>query len=246
MLLNIAIIRLIVNDGGGMSQPQILVIGDIHGCYDELQALLDKVPLSDGDWIVHVGDLVDRGPKPREVVQFFKTTPNAFSIMGNREHKHILAHQGVMDYNPSRATTKHQMGSEENYIQMLAYFQMLPVYMEFPTALVVHAYFESGKRADEQRRAVLLGHPEGEEHLLNNGIDPETWYKTYDGDRPIIVGHREYPFLNYKDRVFALDTRCVYGGKLTGLLLPNFEPYSVDALDDHATATKRIYSQFRA
>lgn len=228
-----------------MNQRKILVIGDIHGCYDELQALLDKVPLSADDWIVHVGDLVDRGPKPNEVVDFFKTTPNAFSIMGNRDDKHILAYRGELDYNNSRAITKHQMQTADNYSQMIAYFQLLPVFMEFPSALVVHGYFEPNKRVEEQKRAVLLGHPEGEEHLLQNGITPETWYKFYDGDRPIIVGHREYPFLNYKDRVFAIDTRCVYGGKLTALLLPNFEPYSVDAFDDHATATKRIYSLLR-
>ena len=226
-----------------MSPQQILVIGDIHGCYDELQALLDRVPLSAGDWIVHVGDLVDRGPKPREVVQFFKSTPNAFGVMGNRDHKHILGHHGMLEANPSRAFTKQQMGSAENYTQMINYFQSLPLYIEFPAALVVHAYFERGKRVDEQLGSVLLGHPDGEEHLLKNGINPETWYQTYDGDRPIIVGHREYPFLNYNDRVFALDTRCVYGGKLTGLLLPNFEPYSVDALEDYATTTKRLYSR---
>ena len=41
---------------------QTLVIGDIHGCYDELQALLDKAGFTEGDAIVSVGDRVDRSP----------------------------------------------------------------------------------------------------------------------------------------------------------------------------------------
>ena len=47
-----------------------LVIGDIHGCYDELQTLLDKAGLSSGDKIVAVGDIVDRGPETPEVLGF--------------------------------------------------------------------------------------------------------------------------------------------------------------------------------
>jgi serine/threonine protein phosphatase 1 len=43
---------------------QTLVIGDIHGCYDELQSLLDKVGLTDTDAIISIGDCIDRGPEP--------------------------------------------------------------------------------------------------------------------------------------------------------------------------------------
>ena len=52
-----------------------LIIGDIHGCYDELQQLLDKSGISDDDEIIAIGDLFDRGPKPREVFRFFRDTP---------------------------------------------------------------------------------------------------------------------------------------------------------------------------
>jgi serine/threonine protein phosphatase 1 len=40
-----------------------LVIGDIHGCSIELQALLDKAGLGDGDAVIGIGDIVDRGPE---------------------------------------------------------------------------------------------------------------------------------------------------------------------------------------
>ena len=57
------------------------------------------------------------------------------------------------------------------------------------------------------------------------------WYELYDGDKPLLVGHHNYsntdqPFI-YQDRVFGLDTDCVTGRALTGLLLPSFKIVSV-------------------
>ena len=56
-------------------------------------------------------------------------------------------------------------------------------------------------------------------------------------NKPLIVGHRDYSetmeVFNYQDRVFGIDTRCVYGGSLTGLLLPDFKFISVPARRNH-------------
>mgnify|MGYP000931711560 CR=1 FL=1 len=49
-----------------------LIIGDIHGCFDELVELCDRAGIGDGDVVVGVGDVVDRGPQPGEVVDFFR------------------------------------------------------------------------------------------------------------------------------------------------------------------------------
>jgi serine/threonine protein phosphatase 1 len=70
---------------------QTLVIGDIHGCYFELQALLDKAGLSDGDSIISLSDFVDRGPETPQVLDFFRYTSNAGALMGNHESKHVRA-----------------------------------------------------------------------------------------------------------------------------------------------------------
>lgn len=70
---------------------QTLVIGDIHGCYFELQALLDKAGLSNGDSIISLGDFVDRGPETPQVLEFFRQTANTRAIMGNHERKHVRA-----------------------------------------------------------------------------------------------------------------------------------------------------------
>ena len=49
-----------------------LIIGDIHGCYSELQDLIKKADLTSQDEIIALGDIVDRGPESPEVLSFFK------------------------------------------------------------------------------------------------------------------------------------------------------------------------------
>lgn len=62
---------------------KINIIGDIAGRYDELLLLLRKMP--EADLILSVGDMVDRGPKSKEVINFFMTTPNTEAVYGNHE-----------------------------------------------------------------------------------------------------------------------------------------------------------------
>lgn len=216
------------------------VIGDIHGCYDELRALLGMVSLTSDDQIIHIGDLVDRGPNPAAVVDFFRQTPNATSILGNRDDKHVRAYDGELDYNGTRTVTKQQFGDDARYAEAVAYMRTLPLYIELPEALLVHGYYEPGIPIEQQKRDVLLGHPEGETLLLQNDYDP--WYEYYDGGKPIVFGHRDYPFLHYHRRAYAIDTRCVYGGTLTGLLLPDFTFYAVPARDDHWQTVSTRYA----
>ena len=49
-----------------------IVIGDIHGCYEELLELLDRTGVTDEDIVVSVGDLVDRGPDSPAVLRYFR------------------------------------------------------------------------------------------------------------------------------------------------------------------------------
>lgn len=60
-------------------------IADIHGCFDELMALIDKIGLKDEDTLYIIGDAVDRGPKPVEVLRWMMMQPNVLPIIGNHE-----------------------------------------------------------------------------------------------------------------------------------------------------------------
>ena len=60
------------------------IISDIAGNYKTLMALLEKMPQDEE--IISVGDMVDRGPRSKEVIEFFMNNENATAIMGNHEH----------------------------------------------------------------------------------------------------------------------------------------------------------------
>lgn len=219
-----------------------LIIGDIHGCYDELRDLLDKAALSSDDQIIAVGDLVNRGPNSAAVLDFFRRQPNTRSIRGNHEYGHIRAHQ-KQSPKPKLSTllTRWQLGAD--YDNAVAYMESLPVHLDLPDALLVHAYMEPRIPLDEQEDRMLMGTSGATSDLQKTYSKP--WYTYYNGGKPLIVGHkdmsgRQEPFV-YKDRVYGIDTGCVYGGQLTGLLLPEFrfitvlarEPYWLNTLVDY-------------
>jgi hypothetical protein len=119
---------------------QTLVIGDIHGCYDEFRSLLDKAGLTEGDFIVSVGDCVDRGPDTPAVLRFFQEKPNTLLIMGNHERKHVRADRHEVKLARSQKISSIQFG--ETYPDALAFMSELPLYLDLPGAWVVHGYWD--------------------------------------------------------------------------------------------------------
>jgi 3',5'-cyclic AMP phosphodiesterase CpdA len=67
---------------------KVAIIGDTHGCYDELSELLDAIDWSPQSHIlILTGDLIDRGPKIKETLMFAMNTPSVYSLMSNHEQK---------------------------------------------------------------------------------------------------------------------------------------------------------------
>lgn len=250
-----------------------LVVGDIHGCYFELLALLEKAGLGEGDLLVAAGDIVDRGPETPQVLDFFRgpsrksfldasevnkedswgsITPQVGVIdpqtpvlrqlaMGNHERKHARAARGEVKLSISQHISRQQLG--EAYAGAVQWMAELPLYIELPEADVVHGYLEPGLPLRQQNPSVLCG-TMGGERLLRQRY-PRPWYELYDGQKPVIVGHYNYsnsgqPFV-YQERIFGLDTDCVHGKLLTGLLLPEFRLVSVPARGNLWAQVRRNY-----
>jgi len=68
-----------------MKMARTIVIGDIHGCYDELIELIEKIELTLEDRVIAVGDLTVKGPKSREVLELFRRDPRFSSVIGNHD-----------------------------------------------------------------------------------------------------------------------------------------------------------------
>ena len=67
----------------------VWVIGDVHGYFATLEALIQRLDMEDNDAVVMLGDLIDRGPTSANVVNYVRTNANVHSIRGNHEQMMI-------------------------------------------------------------------------------------------------------------------------------------------------------------
>jgi serine/threonine protein phosphatase 1 len=223
-----------------------LIIGDIHGCHRELLTLLEKAGVGNSDVVISLGDLVDRGPNSPAVLSFFQTRPNTFALLGNHERKHVRADAGELPLNLSQYLSRDQFG--EGYPSAVSWMRTLPLYLELPEALLVHGYLEPDIPLVDQKSNVLTGTMSGGAWLEARYDQP--WYRLYQCEKPVIVGHHSYTGSDqafiFEDRIFGLDTNCVHGGKLTGLILPSFDLVQVDCEEDYWSAARQAFFERKA
>jgi len=219
------------------SMARTVVIGDIHGCYEELVELLDRAALSSTDTLVSIGDLVDRGPGSADVVRLFRSRPGAIALMGNHERKHV---RGILSY--SQEITRLQFG--EGYDELRRWLTSLPYYLEMDSARIVHAAMVPGLPLAQQREEVLCGSTSGERELVRLFGD-RPWYESYTDDEPVVFGHRVVgpEPLVHDGRVFGIDTGACHGMRLTALSLPDLTLHSVAARQDHWTEQQGIWRE---
>ena len=213
--------------------PRTVIVGDIHGCFDELVELLDAVGLRDDDLLVSVGDLVDRGPSPGEVVRLFRERPNSLVVMGNHERKHV---RGIFSY--AQEITRLQLG--DAYADAVDWMRTLPYFFENEHVRVVHAAMVPGVALADQKEDILCGSTSGEKALATH-FSGGYWHERYTDAKPIAFGHHvtgPRP-LTRDGRVFGLDTGACHGWNLTALRVPDFTLHSVEARADHWSIAKR-------
>lgn len=210
-----------------------VIIGDIHGCYEELVQLIDVAGVRDEDLLLSVGDLVDRGPKPLEVIELFRARPASRVLMGNHERKHV---REVFSY--AQQITRLQLGA--HYADCVAWMKTLPYYYETPEVRVVHAAMVPGLPLAEQDEDVLAGTTSGE-HKLTAQIASGYWHEHYRDAIPIVFGHHVVgrDALVIENHVYGIDTGACHGGRLTALSVPDFTLYTVDARADYWAIAKR-------
>lgn len=198
------------------------VIGDVHGCLDELQDLLGVLRLGPGDDVVLVGDLISKGPDSAGVVDWARRTPNMRSVLGNHELRYVEAARDGRrpSGKPYDAETLRQLGA--GYEAAVAYFQTLPPTLSGPDWLVVHGGFDPRRPLEGQDASVLANM-----RRLEGG--QTAWYELYKGTRLVLFGHWVHREPVLRPNAAGLDTGCVYGGKLTAMVLPERRLISVPA-----------------
>lgn len=206
--------------------PRTVFIGDVHSCADELADLLDRVGLTSDDRVLLTGDLLSRGPKPHDVLKLFREV-RARAPIGNHERRLLDAHHARKkgDKGP-RLSPSHQQIVHELTDEDWALLEQLPLLIEVPdhNTVLVHAGIDPKLPLAEQDPWVLT-------HVRSIDADGEPsekwgtpWGQLYNGPRHIVFGHnaRKHPQLH--PFATGLDTGCVYGGRLTAMVLPSDEP----------------------
>lgn len=221
-----------------------IVIGDIHGCFDELIDLLSKIGAGKDDEIISIGDMVDRGPASSEVVKFFMNIQWARAIMGNHERKHCRHYFGLM---PSRNFGRAQQWAQKqfkalgiDYEEVINYFAKLPLYIDLPEAILVHAGLVRGILLEKQNEKVLTGVISRPEHKLIKGVPRWCeWYSTQ--AKPVIFGHLSLRGIPrpYKGNLWHIDTGCCRGGFLTAVTLPDWKIWQVKSRKDYYGELKK-------
>jgi hypothetical protein len=200
---------------------QTIVIGDVHGCRSELEALLSKLGPGRADTVVLVGDLVARGPDSRGVLKLVREL-SARAVLGNHEERLLKARAARRDGTQSPKMGKtHQALFVELDDEDWSMLEALPLWLDLPGAglRVVHAGIVPGLPMEQQDPWVLT-HVRS---LADDGAPSSKWGipwgKSYTGPPHVVFGHnaRKHPQLH--PHATGLDTACVYGGALTALVL---------------------------
>ncbi|MGW3951175.1 polynucleotide kinase-phosphatase [Streptomyces sp. NPDC004752] len=220
------------------------IIGDVHGCSAELEALLAKLGYTDGvhpdgRTAVFVGDLVDRGPDSPAVlrrVMAMVAAGSALCVPGNHENKYGRYLKGRrVQLTHGLTETVEQMAKEsEEFRQRVREFidGLVSHYVLDGGRLVVcHAGLPEkyhGRTSGRVRSHALYGDTTGETDEFGLPVR-YPWAEDYRGRAAVVYGHTPVPEASWLNNTICLDTGAVFGGRLTALRWPERELIDVPA-----------------
>jgi bis(5'-nucleosyl)-tetraphosphatase (symmetrical) len=216
-------------------EKRTLIIGDVHGCHKELKKLLKKVGADPKqDRVIFIGDLINKGPSSCGVWELYREM-EGLSLMGNHELSLLELVQGKFHKHSKYLDALHQDFCS-HFDEFVADVWNWPLWLEDHDLMMVHAGLVPGLHPDQTDpwHLVTIRTWDGEGEDLKNEKNPP-WFDLYDGEDLVVFGH--WAALGGLDRpkLVGLDTGCVYGGKLSCLILPERKIVSVKANKAYAS-----------
>lgn len=208
-----------------------IVIGDVHGCFDEMCLLLEDLKFDNlNDRVIFCGDLVDRGPSSLDVVEFVKNN-KLECVMGNHEEKHIRFRKweksGKKNPMVMPAYKHHHLYSDELIDFMASFPTLIRFSVKEQDFIVVHAGFEcNGVPPDDQKQSLVIRLRNVDEYGEQDESQDRHWSTMWNRREHVLYGHNVTllyaPLLNVKEKTgycLGLDTGCVFGGCLTAFVI---------------------------
>lgn len=263
----------------GEAAKNILIIGDVHGCYEELLQLHKKAVQENHApflYVILVGDLCNKGPYSAKVIRHVRLSPNWYSVRGNHDNgalsaalgnekqlkkdkyawiKETMEEKSAVSAEPNKVVLSDE---DINWLSELPYTITIP--KEFTRddddTIVVHAGFipekdlhkqdiedmitirDIGAKCDHhgnfkhfkphengKSKALVASSPE-EAKICDSRV---TWASAWFGPKRVVFGHNARRRLQIYPGYWAigLDTGAVYGGELTGMILPGRKLVSI-------------------
>ncbi|HEY3811619.1 MAG TPA: polynucleotide kinase-phosphatase [Caulobacteraceae bacterium] len=234
------------------------IIGDVHGCAEELEALLEKLGYAvawseergeravtvtppQGRKAVFLGDLVDRGPNSPDALRIAMAMVDAgtgYCVQGNHEHKFARWLEGrkVKVAHGLQATIDQveAQGNDRGFRERLPKFLedlRSHLWLDGGKLAVAHAGLKAemiGRGSGAVRAFALYGETTGEIDEYGLPVRAD-WAANYRGDATMVYGHTPVVEAQWVNNTLCIDTGCVFGGKLTALRWPEKELVEVPA-----------------
>jgi serine/threonine protein phosphatase 1 len=208
---------------------KIFVVGDIHGCFDKLCALMDKIPINfNRDQLIFIGDYIDRGSSSLEVVDYLvdlkKKLPDTIFLKGNHEDmlENYLDGSDRFTYllNGGQRTLDAYLNRPNNPGEYpvppahLKFFKSLHLYYQTDDYIFVHAGLRKKVPLESQKTVDLLW------------IRDEFIFSDFDFGKRVIFGHTPFKDPLVQTNKIGIDTGAVYGNRLTCVELPEINFFS--------------------
>jgi protein phosphatase len=240
------------------------IIGDIHGCYDELLLLLGKLGYQvqtsgigqapaavlppAGRRLIFLGDLCDRGPKTPEVIKLVRHLVKfngALCVAGNHDVKLVKYLSG------RNVKMTHGLQESADQLSKLPEDQKKDI-KDFLDGLISHFVLDDGKlvvahaglkeefhgrSSGAVREFSLYGETTGEIDEYGQPVR-SNWARDYRGKPLVVFGHTPVLEAEFFNNTICLDTGCVFGGELTALRYPERELISVKSLKTYYEPTR--------
>jgi protein phosphatase len=234
------------------------IVGDIHGCYDELEQLLAELGYeraADGPYAhpegrraIFVGDLVDRGPRIIDSVRLVKAMVDAgtaLCVPGNHDMKLVRKLRGrdvQITHGLDRTLAELEALTDDEREEIRDFLDGLVSHYVFDDGnlVVAHAGMKeemAGRGSGKVRDFALYGETTGETDEFGLPVR-WNWAAEYRGKAIVVYGHTPVPEPEWLNRTINIDTGCVFGGRLTALRYPEKELVSVPAAATYSEPAK--------